>query len=73
MIYRKNPGCPGLKHTLTKDNVMITSVEAPDLNRNDLLKYYDMLNKSGKGKAVEQVKMLTKIPEYQKKSPASED
>lgn len=55
---------PGVKHTMTKDNVMITSVEAPDLNRNELLKHYDMLNKSGRGKAVEQVKMLAKIPEY---------
>lgn len=55
---------PGVKHTMTKDNVMITSAEAPDLNRNELLKHYDMLNKSGRGKAIEQVKMLAMIPEY---------
>lgn len=34
-----------------------------------LIEDYRSLNNTGKGKAVEQVKLLTKIPEYQKEPP----
>ena len=39
------------------------------MQRKKYIKFYDDLNEAGQKKAVEQVEMLTKIPEYQKEVP----
>ena len=52
-----------------------TPIPAPKLNpifnynRNKLLENFDKLNTTGEKKAVESVKLLTKVPEYQKDKP----
>ena len=35
------------------------------LYRNEIMDYYNELNMTGRKKAAEQIKLLTKIPEYQ--------
>lgn len=47
---------------------MASGIIMNELNKEELNKLFDMLNSSGQEKAIEQVEMLTKIPEYQKKN-----
>ena len=48
-----------------KSNITEVIAETAEKKRN-YIKLYDKLNTSGQSKAIEQVELLTKIPEYQK-------
>ena len=47
---------------------IITDIANENLKKEELNKMFDDLNETGQDKAVEQVEMLTKIPEYQRKT-----
>lgn len=51
-----------------KESMLNDSKSIEELKTNTLLNYYIKLNSAGKDKALEQVELLTKIPEYQKGS-----
>lgn len=67
---------PGLNNRITSDGVVVTSADDNGINEDSkrkLLVHYDKLNKAGKEAAFNQVKLLTKIPEYQKEDTDKEE
>lgn len=67
---------PGLNNRITSDGVVVTSADDNGINEDSkrkLLVHYDKLNKAGKEAAFNQVKLLTKIPEYKKKETDKEE
>ncbi len=53
---------------ITDSNSIINAVEETANKKRKYIKLYDFLNSPGQDKAIEQVELLTKIPEYQKKN-----
>ena len=55
-------------------NYSTDEITDPKIRRIEMLFYYDRLNKTGQQKAVEQIALLTKIPEYraEPQNPAAE-
>lgn len=53
---------------ITDSNSIINAVEETANKKRKYTKLYDFLNSPGQDKAIEQVELLTKIPEYQKKN-----